>query len=300
MIELKDLQSEKLRGNFFLTYGKEGAGKTTTQLFFLRYLIEGGLFDVEPRAWAANDNGAHFLKDDWMELSRQGFFPDPTKVRELRAFRFRAQPIKEFRDFPPLDFTFFEIAGEDYRSIVRSPDSPESKFPPGLGAFIANPRINFINIFVCDGENLDEDDKFFRDYINLIDETLRRRAPEFWARSPVLLVISKPDHARTTFESAASAVELTSTVPLERQIMRKYLPQTQAALERRGCEMMPTFLRLGELADDPTAPGGRRIVKPDFRDIENVMMWIYEKFTGRVLERNSSIIGEFLRRMGLG
>jgi hypothetical protein len=283
MSEISSLEADRLHGNYILTYGRHGSGKTTFQNFLLRYLSEGNpYFLIEPAGSSYDNEEALFLLQDWQAQWRSGALAPATPVGDARCFQFTARPVDSSRNLPELTFGIFEIAGEDYASIVKSRQNPEPQFPQGLHRFLSNTQINFLIVLMCDGEDPTRDDSFFESFIDLFEVSFDSKfVRQFWSRTPILLIFSKPEQARGYLTHVPSVQRYANTDD-EYILIEEFLPRTHKKIQERGIEFEASFLNIGELDGVSRVDPGegltieKRLTRPDYSNISDIFVWIYK------------------------
>jgi len=282
--------ADRASGPYFLTFGRPDSGKTTFHNFILRYLaLEDEDFSIESVPFDSVDNRSEFLFLQWMKLWEKGYLSPATVKGEAQAFRFRLTPV-ERRDLVKLEFGIFEIAGEDYESVVLAEDNPEPSFPRGLQRFINNSRVNFIVVFMCNGDNPKADDAFFRGFLNLIDEQFTdNQVQRFWRKTPVLLIISKPNAAQNALGDINYRKHRGTGE--EYIVVKEFLPMTYALLRQKEIDFEASFLKIGDIVleevehEREDGSTHRTTVKklhhPSYDDIYYIFEWCYRKWTNR-------------------
>lgn len=304
MSRLEEADADKLSGNFILTFGRVGSGKTTFHNTLLRFLSEGSPpFTLEPLA--GSDDSAFFKLREWREQWRNGALAPANDIDSAECYEFQAKPLEELARFPEVEFGIFEISGEDYEKVVKSPSNPDPFFPGGLQRFLSNPKIKFILVFVCDGEHPEKDDEFFENFIDLFDSQFNARfARRFWQMTPILLVISKPTAARTRLKD--SLVKGLEEADEEFAIIEAFLTRFYRKVRAKGIEFQASFLNVGEIqkisetTDDGPEILRQKLIRPDFVNIRDIFGWMYKNWTGiTIIHRRESFWQLFKKAIGL-
>ena len=128
-------------GNYVVSFGFPGSGKTTLHAFLMRYLMQvGPLQDRadQPKVSGGIDYEVNRVVTEWMKQWQQGRFPapNPAEESEIRELGFAVQPIRGVRT--PLEFSILEMSGEMMQS-VSSARRPQSEHLAGAAGFLRQP-----------------------------------------------------------------------------------------------------------------------------------------------------------------
>lgn len=270
---LLDTDIASRRGRYVFTVGRPGSGKSTMQSHLTRYLYQSG--DYIPRPVQAGDQEdqqravSKAVLDEWQRQWMANQFPDRTVSKHPSEFRFYMTPEK--RRNKPIDFGYFEVAGEVYKRLLYSPDRAPN-LPESLHKFLANQKCEFLFLFVCIGYEIEEDDLLFTSFLDYLYDKFGER---YMRDSHIGIVISDPQ----------SAIEL---LKLRRQesgqsgkldkyaFIEEFLPTTTARLKGWNNDFGLAQFDVGGIAlDDDEIP---YIEEPSFVDARLLFNWIYKCF----------------------
>lgn len=269
------------KGNFILSFGFPGSGKTTLHSFLLRYLMEGGPYKTEPlRPGQAEeiDNDANRMITEWSREWRQGRFPESTPIgeNEIRELSFEVQPMRGVRT--PLEFSILEMSGEMMRTVI-----PSKQQNPHLSRVLhdlaSNRSLNLV-ILLLVNPGVHENDILFTNFMryldaNLLGEDIRQRAK-------LGIVISDPDKALAYLKEHRP--EFAHHSELRGELVEEFVAAFAKQTYRIYLEWpnpkarMMTRFYIGEVEERDGVP---RLVSPDYQSAAKLFDWIYLMFTGR-------------------
>ena len=264
------------RGNYVFTVGRPQSGKSTLQSHLTRYLYQSG--DYIPTPLKGNDDHAeqqavsNEVLREWQRRWLVNRFPERTVSKHPSEYRFHMSPEK--RRNRPLEFGYFEVAGEVYKQLlasgVRKPELPESLFQ-----FLSNPKCRFLFLFVCIGHEIVEDDLIFSAFLDYLHEKFDDR---FMQQSHIGIVISDPTSAIELLKKRRAESGRSGKLD-KHEFVREFLPTTTARLKGWGNDFALAQFHVGDvkLDEDTNEPF---IERPSFIDAKLVFDWIYECFLG--------------------
>lgn len=281
------------RGNYLLTVGNPGSGKSTFQRQLAMCLLTSKE-EFSGTLITGADWSAQNLLNRWLqEWTVRQSFPAPTKVDEVTEFAFRVTPHE--RKHLPLEFNIVEIAGEAFvRLQLQETGAPVTAAPqlnPGLAALLASPNVNLVVALAVDGEigigqvNKDRqliDDLVFSTFLRLLGQL---RPEGVCSPASVMIVVSKPAKALNSADLAArSSASAHRREALEAFASQK-LQQTFGILGDPSAEVGSAVfgMHIGQVVDD--GAGNRTIHNPSFSDCRHAFRWAYREFTGKHTRR---------------
>lgn len=280
--DIDDVDQENKNGNYVLTFGNIGSGKSTLQQWLVAWLRTKGIAEVtfEPV------NGSHMPVEECQKMvikTTKGCFPDSTAKGNAKEYKISITPSRG--KLPSLAFSFFEISGEELKEVV-----PDKSFgytptlPEYMNGFLANPKIRFSLLIVTDVEkhslikrskkngmyrDLDEDHMIcsFLDY-------LRNNFDNKFFRAPVLICLAKWDKAAGIYENTDS-------------YLKDALPQTyNRILLMKKRKIMVNIVAHSVGAVKVSDKGEAFVPKPNFKSTEKIAKWIYSSFTHKKIKND--------------
>ena len=179
-------------GNYVISIGKVGSGKTTLHSHLLHYVSKHGPFATNHITASRDEKVEARERNFWLYLRgcwETGEFPERTKVNEFHQLLFEVVPEKKNK--PPLRFGFIEISGENLEIYFKPRDDlPDiSDDVPGLAAFLDNPRNNIVFLLLCQGNDPENVDTLFSQFLGY----LAQRFPRVYDNaSSVAIVVTQP------------------------------------------------------------------------------------------------------------
>ena len=267
-------------GNYVVSFGFPGSGKTTLHAFLLRYLMQEGAYKTEMinrRTEGGVDYEVNRVVSDWMKQWQQGRFPAPNPAgeSEVRELSFAVQPIKGVRT--PLDFSILEVSGEMMQSVIPR-EGRDPSISRVLRDFFGNQRLRIVLLLLVHPKEHDND-TLFMNLMNYLDTNL---SFDIRQKASLGLVISDPDAALTYLRKYRQGYETLAELRGEHcmDFVKHFSPTTYRIYHEwpNSKRKMITRLFIGDVED---RPDGKRLVRPDYRSIEKLFDWVYEQFTGR-------------------
>lgn len=279
---LKDDDIESKVGNYLLTFGFAGAGKTTFQSFLAHYITNIGDLDTNPvlnpeetsMGWEALAT-----YNEWMRMWQKGEFPpsNPVDEGDIRELTFEVVP-REGRQIP-LEFSFLEASGE-LMSEVMVERSEDPHLVETLARYFGNPNINVCLCFLVDPGHGGENDLLFQNLLSF----LKVNFPGLTNRISLAVLVSKPKTALKQLKLQEPGFR--HHAELRGDVIEDYLEVFYPRLFKL-VESWPEQDKVGvltlHLGEVQETASGAFLVKSDFRDIEKIFEWLYQQFTGHIL-----------------
>ncbi len=272
--------------NYIFTVGKAGSGKTTFQSHLLRYLTQHDEHHAEPDPEFTRDDSVYQTYRStvakWQKKWINGEFPDRNFIGQVVEIRLVVEPVKpayKANRYPTIPFGFLEISGEDFKSLIDAGESLPSLMP-SLDAFLNSTQHKISIVFVCQGDNMGEDDFLFSQFLEYLD---RKVSPEFKKNCNAVLVLANPDACAHRLADALGREF--QNEPLDQEaFVRFFTPSTFQKLKQWGQRAAIAPFAVGAIEEVVDANGAltRRLVTPSFRDVGLIYEWLYERFTDGV------------------
>lgn len=312
-------------GNYLFTVGLAGSGKSTFQRHLLWFLRRGPNDIIGPQyrlSSGAPDSAGELaftqLESTWETEYREGRFPEQTSAELITPFYFDAQPINKDLN-GPIDFGFFEIAGEHFENIRLAFNAARESERDRKLAAVPRPVTDLLQsqskimfVFMANCLEGDEDDAAFSAFL----QYLRRfENADFEKRTSLALVISYPEVARQRILNKivadsgrspqtrnederetvqrelreAVAAEM-SAAALQTQFLNAFFPKTAAEIKywnqisgsrvNRADVFLFSVGKVQELAGRD-----RKLVRAEFEDVGNFFDWMFHRLTGRPMRK---------------
>ncbi|MFG5379706.1 hypothetical protein [Yoonia sp. R2-816] len=278
-------------GNYVLSLGLGGSGKSTFHSFLLRYIEQSGKLDFEmkiPRLRSGEeDHQTRNLLNQWRSKWSRGEFVLPTAASEaaIREINYSVVPSQGIK--VPLDFGLIEVSGELLKQVQGGRTGRQS-LPEAVHHLIANPRVNLVVLMMVHPDT-PNNDILLTNFIDYVNQNFQER------RSQISLgvIIANPDRALEQMISQTGGDDASPFSHYQRledqaviDYMRTMAPGIMAkwvAWPERDRMLVP--MRLGDIdfVVNPNQKGAMipRLVAPDFTDVEKVFDWLYHRFTGK-------------------
>lgn len=255
-------------GAYLFTIGNTGSGKTTLHQYILKWLKDNTTLE---RCSVDGHYGPVATIDDFISSADRRVFCARTTVGEPMELKVKIHPIKS----PPLELGFFEISGEDIKSVIpthsKSPELPE-KLEEALG----NRNIRYAFIFVSDAdearrETFNEDRLFasFLDYTSQRHDHLRR--------VPLLFVVSKWYGKNVSdFKSPHEYVKTKLPGTYRRLMLMKKQGINHAIVSH--------YIGTHKETTDDTGKVERVITEQNMNSSAAIVKWVYKNFKNRNMD----------------
>lgn len=276
---LMDDPLEERQGNYLLSFGFPGSGKTTFQSFLAYYFTHIGPYEAQPRvAPQESVQGWEPLAvfNEWMRLWGQGAFPpaNPVDEGDIRELSFRIQPLR--RASKATELSFLEVSGELMTQVIADRVRDPSMIAT-LNRYFGNEQLRLILVLVVDPEQGVENDILFQNLFAFLD----LHFPRLRERTSLAVLVSKPMQAlgqlQMLDERYRDHTELSAE--LCETFVQRFTPRTYRILDgwsdQQRVQLMA--LHLGEVTEGGEAP---RLSRPDYGDIHDIFLWIYGQLTG--------------------
>lgn len=281
---LRDDAIEDKQGNYIISFGRAGCGKTTFQSYLLYYLTHSDAFNsslvIAPEDTATGWD-AQRIYNNWMAKWQIGQFPDATAASEdaIRELTVAATP--RVGSCARLTLSFLEIAGELMERILPT-DQKDPELSTTLVRYLQNERINFTILLFIEPTTADKDDVLFDNLFTY----LKVNFPHLVSSMSLGVVISKPEASLEIFKQRFPGFSHYATLKgdlcedyIERMTPRLF--QTLNAWDRPDQVQIMT-MSLGDVEPDEHGKTSY-VARKDFHDIEKIFAWLYKQFTGERL-----------------
>lgn len=285
----EDAQSRD--GNYVLSLGLGGSGKSTFHSFLLRFIEQSGKLEYEMKIpqlrSGEEDHQTRNLINQWRAKWSRGEFVAPTATSEaaIREIKYSVVPTWGVKSV--LDFGMIEVSGELLRQVQGGRTGRQS-LPEAVHHLIANPHVNLVVLMMVHPDTPNNDILLtnFIDYVN-------QHFPERQRQISLGVIIANPDRAleqmiaRTGGENSSPFAHYQR---LEDQAVIDYMKTMAPGIMAKWNawpekDRMLVPLRLGdiEVVSQEEQDGAviSRLISPDFTDVEKIFDWLYHKFTGK-------------------
>ena len=209
-------------------------------------------------------------KSQWIE----GRFPDPTKATEgdIREVEIKARTTSGKK--LDVDFSFLEVSGELLKQV--KPSGGIATMSELLEAFFENPRFRFVVILMLNPD-VEENDQLFASFLDY----LKRFYPDVIDRMSLGVVVTKPETSLQRLREYGAADGSTGFAKLDDDALMAYLNRFCGETYQNWLDWPDekrTLLAKLNLGTIKEIQGEMRLIEPDFGDIEEIFLWIFEQF----------------------
>ena len=279
---------EDRTGNYLISVGLPGSGKTVLQSFTTYSMSVGGNLSVKPDN-IENDKGqsnhqAQHLRTLWLNDWKRGQFPKGTtlKENEIREIRLNIENLENSSQI--FNFSFLEIAGENFKDVV-----PEGSVPilyDRIKRFLTNTNIKLNIAFILKtDEKLGElnNDALFTNFIDFIEANLKL---DLTQKVGLILVVPNPKSVFGQEDWNRMRSNQSKDRRFYKERLRKYIydnfPATYTVYDRWNSKKRAiTIFHIGDEKDG-------QLQNKDYKDARSFINLNYNFFTGKNLEPKHS------------
>jgi len=286
---LAHVNIEERTGNYLISVGLPGSGKTVLQSFTTYSMSVAGNLSVKPDN-IENDKGeinhqAQHLRTVWLNDWQRGQFPKGTPLREdeIREIRLNIENLENRSQ--NFNFSFLEIAGENFKDVV-----PEGSVPilfDRIQRFLTNTNIKLNIAFILKtDEKLGElsNDALFTNFIDFVEANLKL---DLTQKVGLILVVPNPKSVFGQEDWSRMRSNQAADRRFYKESLRKYIydnfPATYTIYDRWNAKKRAiTIFHIGDESDD------RHLHNKDYKDARSFINLNYNFFTGKNLEPKNS------------
>jgi energy-coupling factor transporter ATP-binding protein EcfA2 len=289
MYSIDDADINKKSGNYVLTFGRVTSGKSTLQQHVVTWLSEKSDLQTKLNPVDGYFEPVAFLQN-FINRLRSGELP--VRSPEDVQTEFSVSVIPNNKKLPVLDFGFFEISGEDFKSVVPLVEKGFiPSLPIAINKFLGNKNIKYSFILVSDAElyirNNNQqkyieprEDILFCRFLDYLGENFGNT----FSTTPILFVIAKWDAVENTYTDGDKYMEAN-------------LRQTYNRLKSLKNKKIMVDLVKHSIGQVEVVGGKARVKKSNFDSTRNIAEWIYRSFTGKDIngEQKNIFMSNILR-----
>lgn len=280
ILDIEDIENKK-EGNYLISFGFPGSGKTTFQWMMMNYLMNEGPFHADigvPTGSNGEDWEGRKIINEWTTQWIEGRFPEATKSSEndIREINVKADTTAGKK--LSVDFNFLEVSGELLRLTLPTAGH-DPHLVPLLHAYLNNPRLKFTMMLMLHPD-VEENDQFFASFMTFLD----KQFPSLRDRMSFGIIVSKPEASLAKLREFGDSSGRTYFEKLDEDALEAYLNrfcgQTYKAWlkwpGKNNTMLCPLYL--GETVE---REGETYLQNPNFDHIEKIFFWLFEQFTGK-------------------
>ena len=271
----------KATGNYVLTLGYPGSGKTVLQSFIYYYIATHGAFSSRlerHRTGAQPNHLTQSLLNTWVKDWSARKFPQSTResVDAIREIRLQLTPrINTTKSF---NFSFVEISGELIKSVIPTEVQPGS-IVETMHNFLIAAKSKKMIVYVFDHNENSNNDELFSSLIQYLESAVPGRLDKFYS---LMVVVPNPD---LVFQRISSDERLSRTYSnineLTPEAMLHYLrlkaPQLVTTFRYWKKSKRGIFkFHIGTVSEN--AAGEQILESYDFKDSNRIIDFCYQQF----------------------
>jgi len=285
---LASVNIEERTGNYLISVGLPGSGKTVLQSFTTYSMSVAGNLSVKPDN-IENQKGeinhqAQHLRTLWLDDWKRGQFPKGTPLREneIREIRLNVENLENRSQ--NFNFSFLGIAGENFKDVV-----PEGSVPilyDRIKRFLTNTKIKLNIAFILKtDEKLGEptNDALFTNFIDFIEANLKL---DLTQKVGLILVVPNPKLVFGQEDWARMRSNRSADRKFYKERLRQYIydnfPATYTIYDRWNSKKRAiTIFHIGDEIDG-------LLQNKDYKDARSFINLNYNFFTSKNLEPKNS------------
>jgi hypothetical protein len=275
-------------GNYLISVGLPGSGKTVLQSFTTYSMSVAGSLSAKPDIAEKDgevNHQAQQLRTLWLDEWKAGQFPRGTPLRENEIREIRLNIGNLQNNSQNFNFSFLEIAGENFKDVVPTAISAPMLFDR-INAFLTNEKLNLNIAFILKTDEKPgepSNDALFTNFIDFIEVQLKLDLTQKVGLILVVpnpkLVFGKTDWRRMRSNQAADRRFYNKKV---KDYIYKNFPATYTIFDRWNAKKRAiTVFHIGDEIEGS-------LKNEDFRDARSFINLNYNFFTGKNLEPKNS------------
>lgn len=277
---------EKATGNYLLTLGYPGSGKTVLQSFIYYYIATNGAYSGSLEKYRKGAQPSHLtqtLLNKWVRDWSDRKLPESTResVDAIREIRLRLTPqINTSKSF---NFSFVEVSGELIKSVVPT-EVQAGSIVETMHSFLTAPKSNKIIVYVFDHNEDSNNDELFSSLIHYLENAMPGKLDRSYS---LMIVVPNPNLILQRMSSDERFGRKYSNInELTPEALRHYLrvkaPQLVTTFRywkksKRGIYKF----HIGEVSENTT--GVQNLESFDFKDSGRIIDFCYQQFQGKKL-----------------
>ena len=181
---------EKRRGNYILTLGYPGCGKTVFQSFLYYFIATEGEFssNLEKKQIGEQPNYiSQNILNTWLENWKDGILPKRNPELEQNIREVRLMVIPRLNPKRKFNFSFLEISGELIKSIVPS-EIQAGTIPDTLRRFLLAQKSQKIIVYIFDHNK--SNDSLFKSILEYIRNIVGSDLDKYYS---LIIVVPNPE-----------------------------------------------------------------------------------------------------------
>lgn len=305
--------AEKARGNFLITIGYPGSGKSTFHSHLYRMCEE--IHHVDPlHASGQSPNSVDPVMESRVNAWRRKYHMreqvDATEMGEANIYEvaFRVTP-RTRRSFP-LDLRVIEVSGEDLRKLDNSTTGESTaEMPQAIGTLLSDKMLNERNIIVAFMVDPDPDADPIEFLVDGLLSYMKVHGPKRLRKTKFCIIIPKPLQIlealteykeqypdiwaryskKPTLEAYKVAKDVNGNLAsFYLSVFKKNLVQRLKTVAPKG-GIMRSQLYLGEIEQQFEEDEGQErpvdvLTTVSYRDAAEIFSFLYEGFTSKKLK----------------
>ncbi|MDA9940679.1 hypothetical protein N9C18_01320 [Planktomarina temperata] len=285
---LASVNIEERTGNYLISVGLPGSGKTVLQSFTTYSMSVAGNLSIKPDNLKNEkreiNHQAQHLRTLWLDDWKRGQFPKGTPLREneIREIRLNVENLENRSQ--NFNFSFLEIAGENFKDVV-----PEGSVPilyDRIKRFLTNTKIKLNIAFILKtDEKLGEptNDALFTNFIDFIEANLKL---DLTQKVGLILVVPNPKLVFGQEDWARMRSNRSADRKFYKERLRQYIydnfPATYTIYDRWNSKKRAiTIFHIGDEIDG-------LLQNKDYKDARSFINLNYNFFTSKNLEPKNS------------
>ena len=285
---LASVNIDERTGNYLISVGLPGSGKTVLQSFTTYSMSVAGNLSAKPDITEENgeiNHRAQQLRTLWLDEWKVGRLPKGTPLREDEIREIRLDITNLENKSQRFNFSFLEISGESFKDVVPTAISAPTLFQR-INSFLSNDKIRLNLAFVLKtDEQLGEptNDALFTNFIEFVEAQLKL---DLTQKVGLILVLPNPNVVFGEEEWRMMRSNKSKDRNFYKKRVKDYVyenfPATYTIFDRWNVNKRAiTIFHIGDEVQG-------HIERVDFKDARSFIDLNYHFFTGKRLQPKNS------------
>jgi hypothetical protein len=276
---------EKSSGNYLLTLGYPGSGKTVLQSFLYYYLATHGDFSDRLELQREGSQSGHLtesLLNTWLTDWNNRRFPKATPEFEGAIREVRLQLTPKINTSRAFNFSFVEVSGEFIQRVIPTEVQPGSLVNT-MHSFLIAPESKKIIVYVFDHKEKSNNDELFSSLLRYLERSVAGRLDQKYS---LMIVVPNPDLVfQRVLSDKGRPHSFSSSNELQPEALLYYLRSRAPKLVATYRSWKKSKRGIFKFYIGPVYQNDLEQVleKPDFQDCKRVIDFCYKQFHGSQL-----------------
>ena len=278
---------DKAIGNYLLTLGYPGSGKTVLQSFIYYYIATHGAYSgslEKQRKGAQPSHLTQTLLNKWVKDWSARKLPESTRESVDAILEIRLRLTPKLNTSKSFNFSFVEVSGELIKSVVPT-EVQAGSIVETMHSFLTAPKSNKMIVYVFDHTEDSNNDELFSSLIQYLENAMPGKLDRSYS---LMIVVPNPNLVLQRMSSDERFGRKYSNInELTPEALRHYLrlkaPQLVTTFRYWKKSKRGIFkFHIGDISENVT--GDQILESFDFKDSGRIIDFCYQQFHGTKLK----------------